>query len=186
MAAWESWAAPMKFLGDLFIRALKLIIIPLVVASLVTGVRSIGDTAQLGRVGLRTMIYFMVTTLMAVVTGLIAVNLIRPGVGLNMSYDAAETPPIKPLLEVFRDIIPPNALAAFAANDMLPSIAVAMLLGAGLLSIGAKGDPLAALHLLRPPRRARLRASGGPRSARSAVRRGRACPGRSAGPRCSP
>ncbi len=145
MAAWESWAAPARFLGDLFIRALKLIIIPLVVASLVTGVRSIGDTAQLGRVGLRTLLYYMVTTFVAVVTGLVAVNLIRPGVGLNMSYDAAETPPIKPLLEVFRDIIPPNALAAFAANDMLPSIAVAMLLGAGLLSVGAKGDPLAAL-----------------------------------------
>lgn len=144
MLIWERAAAPFAFLGDLFIRALKMIIIPLIVASVVTGIRGIGDTTQLGRVGLRTMIYYMGTTLLAVCAGMAVVNLLEPGVGLNLSFEeTAEVLKPKPISAVFADIIPVNALEVFAGNKMLPSIFVAVLVGLGLLVIKEEGEPLA-------------------------------------------
>ena len=145
LAIWNNAAAPFAFLGDLFIRALKLIIIPLVVLSVVTGIRNIGDASSLGKMGLRTVGYYLLTTFLAVLTGLVVVNLIDPGVGLDLGFEAGERIAPKPLSEVFANMIPKSALAAFAANDMLPSIFVAILMGVGLLSIGKDGEPLAKL-----------------------------------------
>lgn len=145
IALWQSAAAPFSFLGDLFIRALKMIIIPLVVLSVVTGIRNIGDTSQLGKTGARTVIYYIMTTFLAVITGLIVVNLIDPGVGGSFDFPQGERIDPKPISEVFANMIPQSALKAFSNNDMLPSIFVSLLVGTGLLSIGTKGEPLAKL-----------------------------------------
>lgn len=140
---WAQLSQIFGFLGDLFIRALKMIIIPLIVASVITGIRNIGDATQLGKVGARTMAYYMGTTLLAVITGLLMVNLINPGMGLNLAYESAQTIRPSPLLDVFRNIIPTNILSSFAKNDMLPSIFASTVIGVALLVVGKAADPLA-------------------------------------------
>lgn len=133
--AWETWAAFPALLGDLFIRALKMIIIPLIVASVVMGIQEIGDTARLGKVGVRTMLYYGATTLLAVTAGMLVVNVLEPGVGLELTFEGEAAVEPTPLTQVIRDIIPTSALGVFAANKMLPSIFVALLIGVGLLAL---------------------------------------------------
>ena len=71
-----------KVLGDFFLNALKMIIVPLVVASVITGITGLGDIRKLGRVGLRTVAYYAVTTSIAVAIGIIVVGIMEPGVGV--------------------------------------------------------------------------------------------------------
>ncbi|MHC4694496.1 MAG: dicarboxylate/amino acid:cation symporter, partial [Planctomycetota bacterium] len=82
-------AGHLKIVGDMFIKLLKMIIIPLILASMVAGIVSLGDARRLGRIGLKTFVYYMATTLLAVGVGLVLVNLIRPGVGVDMGAGAA-------------------------------------------------------------------------------------------------
>ncbi|MEZ4461414.1 MAG: dicarboxylate/amino acid:cation symporter [bacterium] len=138
--------APFAFVGDVFIRLLKLIVMPLIIFSVISGIQTMGDASQLGRVGWRTMAYYMITTLIAVCVGLAVVNIVQPGMGLNLSAGnepLAVTP--KPLLEVFRDIVPSNFFAALTAGDMLPTIFVSILVGLALLTLGEEGRPLTKL-----------------------------------------
>ncbi len=72
------------WMGDLFLRALKMIIVPLILTSIISGVTSIGDAQNLGRLGLKTITYYIATSLIAIVTGLFLVNLIQPGVGADL------------------------------------------------------------------------------------------------------
>ena len=72
-----------KFLGDIFLNALKMIVVPLVVASMIMGVTNLGDIRKLGSIGKRTIIYYMVTTALSVIVGLILVNIIKPGLGVS-------------------------------------------------------------------------------------------------------
>lgn len=135
--------APFGFVGDLFIRLLKLIVTPLVVFSIIAGIQTMGDASQLGRIGWRAMAYYTLTTLVAVLIGLAVVNVIDPGVGLNLNdggIPPAVTP--KPLLDVLRDIVPTNFFGALASGDMLPTIFASILFGLGLLTLGPEGDPL--------------------------------------------
>ncbi len=76
-------ALHVKFLGEIFLNALKMIVVPLVVASMIIGITNLGDVRRLGSIGKRTIMYYMVTTGMAVLVGLILVNIIRPGVGVS-------------------------------------------------------------------------------------------------------
>ena len=145
VAIWGRASLLFDFLGDLFIRALKMIIIPLIVSSVVCGIMSLRDTARLGRLGARAMAYYMGTTLVAVLIGLALVNAIGPGQGLALSFEAGQALRPTPLLDVFRQIIPPSVLGAFAKNEMLPSIFAAIVLGVALLSVGPVGRPLAAI-----------------------------------------
>ena len=143
LGIWGRAAAPFAFLGDLFIRALKMIIIPLIVSSVVCGIQGIGDASALGKIGLRTLLYYLGTTFLAVCGGLLVVNLLDPGAGLDLSYQVGESLEPTPISQVFAEIVPTNALAVFAGNDMLPSIFVAVLTGLGLLVIGEEGAPVA-------------------------------------------
>ena len=139
----QSWRAPFSFVGQLFLRLLKLVIIPLILASVVTGILQMKGPSQLGRVGIRTLGYYLLTTLLAVTMGIWIVNMIQPGVGLDLTAGGAATLEPTPLAEVFLGIIPENPIAAFASGEMLPTIFVAVLIGLGLLVIGQKGEPLA-------------------------------------------
>ncbi len=134
--------APFGFLGDLFMRALKLIVIPLVVVSVVTGIQRLGDASELGRIGLRTIAYYMLTTLAAVVIGLLLVNIVQPGVGLGLEIPGETALKPKPFLDVLRDIIPSNIFGALANGDMLPTIFASVLFGLALLTVGEKGQPI--------------------------------------------
>lgn len=125
-------APSIKWIGDIFIRALKMIAIPIVFSSLVMGVSSLGGYKDLGRLAGKTFSFYVFTTALAVTTGIILVNLIKPGVGadLNLTADVSN-------LEVtalsFKDqivsIVPDNIFADLAKGNMLPVIFFAMLFG---------------------------------------------------------
>jgi proton glutamate symport protein len=141
-------AAHIKIVGDMFIRLLKAIIIPLILASMVAGIISLGDVRKLGRIGLKTFIYYAATTTLAVGVGLILVNLMKPGVGVEIGtktpadLSAGEVPSV---LSIFSDIIPANLFDAMAKDKVLSIIFFSLLLGVAISSIGEKGRPLVSL-----------------------------------------
>jgi proton glutamate symport protein len=141
-------AAHIKIVGDLFIRLLKAIIIPLILASMVAGIVSLGDVRKLGRIGLKTFIYYTVTTTLAVSVGLILVNLMRPGVGVEIGTETSADlsgGEIPSVLSIISDIIPANLFDAMAKDKVLSIIFFSLLLGIAISSIGEKGRPLVSL-----------------------------------------
>jgi len=146
-----------KFLGDVFLQALKLLVIPLVFTSLVCGITSLGDVRRLGRVGAWTAIYFLGTTAVAVLIGVMLVATIKPGVGaddtfayVTESVHAIEnTTPVDMLLNIVRGqpgdsgtgMIPGNIFAAAANKDtnVLALIFFALIFGAAVTTLGDRG-----------------------------------------------
>ncbi len=141
-------ASHVKIVGDLFIRLLKAIIIPLILASMVAGIVSLGDARKLGRIGAKTFIYYMATTTLAVGVGLILVNVIHPGTGVNLGAEqttevaSGEVPSI---LSILKDIVPANLFDAMAKDKVLSVIFFALLLGVAISSVGETGKPLITL-----------------------------------------
>ncbi len=121
-----------KWMGDLFLNALRMIIVPLVLTSIINGVTSIGSEKNLGRLGLKTLTYYIVTSLFAILIGLFWVNILQPGVGANLGLTQKVTG-----LETARqsfgktliEIIPQNIFVAFAKGKMLSIIFFALLFG---------------------------------------------------------
>ncbi len=113
-----------SWMGDVFLRALRMIIVPLIFSSIVSGVTGLGSAENLGRMSLKTMLYYMTTSIFAIVTGLVLVNLIKPGVGADLGLSA-----VVDGLDVGRDsfgqtllkIIPVNIIESLANTD-LPAI----------------------------------------------------------------
>jgi len=135
-------------IGNLFIRLLKMIIVPLIFASIVTGIISVGDTKKLGRIGLKTFLYYLSTTALAVILGLVLVNIIHPGKGIDLptettnEFSERQAPSI---LSTLTDIIPENIFKAMAQSDVLSIIFFSILFGIAICSIGEKGKPLVSL-----------------------------------------
>ncbi len=121
-----------QWMGDLFLRALKMIIVPLILTSIVTGVANVGDAQNLGKMGLKTLSYYIVTSLFAIVTGLILVNIIQPGVGadlgLNKNVEGLHTAS-KGIGNILLRLIPTNIFQSMASGDMLAIIFFAILVG---------------------------------------------------------
>ncbi len=132
------WLAPaaaegIGFLGDLFLRLLKMIIIPLIFTSLVSGIASLGTARSVGRVGIRTIIYYTVSTTLAITVGLTLVNIIQPGVHLELA-GTGELPEgfstaTQTLPDFLLRMVPDNIVSAMAAGDVLPVIVFAVLFG---------------------------------------------------------
>jgi len=119
-------------LGELFLRLLRMIIVPLIFTSIVSGVSGIGGGKNLGRLGLKTFLYYVSTSLFAILTGLIMVNIFRPGVGAPLSFE--ETPTglsgsVGQLADTLIGIIPTNPFQAMAETDILSVIFFALLVG---------------------------------------------------------
>jgi len=130
-----------KWMGDLFLNALRMIIVPLVLTSIINGVTSIGTERNLGRLGLKTLTYYVVTSLFAILIGLFWVNLLHPGVGANLGLtqkvaglESARQSFGKTLL----DIIPKNIFVAFSRGKMLSIIFFALLFGYFITRLGEK------------------------------------------------
>lgn len=128
-------------IGTLFLNLIKMTIVPLVFASLVVGAASIGDVKKLGRIGGKTMIYFFVTTAIAILIGLILANIFKPGVGVTLVQaskpKATEAPSI---VQTLLDIVPTNPIDALAKGNMLQIIFFALFTGIGATFIGEKGQ----------------------------------------------
>ncbi|MND26898.1 Proton glutamate symport protein [compost metagenome] len=135
--------------GDIFIRLIKMIVIPIVVASLIVGIAGVGDAKKLGRIGLKTIIYFEVVTTVAIVVGLLLANFFQPGSGIDMStlgtvdiskyqQTAQEVQHDHALISTLLNLIPSNIFAAVARGEMLPIIFFSVLFGLGLSNLPAE------------------------------------------------
>ncbi len=119
-------------LGYIFIRALRMVIIPLIVSSIISGVTSIGSSKNFGRLSIKTLSYYISTTLLAIVTGLVLVNLFQPGIGAQ--FGLQQIPQglngnVEKLGDTFMGIIPVNPLASMVKGKILPVIFFSLLFG---------------------------------------------------------
>ena len=119
-----------KPIGTLFLNMIKMLIVPLVFSSLVVGAASIGDPKTLGRIGGKTMLYYLLTTGIAIVIGLVLANIIKPGIGLAIPADleanAAEVPSI---MDTLLNLIPAAPLKSIVNGDILQIIVFALFMG---------------------------------------------------------
>ncbi len=137
-------AADIKWIGDLFIRMIRMLIVPLVFVTLVAGVASMKDPARLGSIGVKAVGLYLATTFAAILIGITLAVLLRPGGSVDLSgASALELGAPVPMVERLLAIVPANVFTAFGEGDVLAIIFFAMLLGAGLLVAGDKGEPLA-------------------------------------------
>ena len=132
---------------DLFLRLIKMIIAPLVFGTLVTGVAHMGDTSALGRIGARTLGWFLGASLVSLTLGLILVNLLAPGAHVGLTLPPATgalalDSSAFNLHDFFVHIVPASIVQAMAENDILPIVVFSVFVGTALVAIGDKGRPL--------------------------------------------
>ncbi|TDN98895.1 dicarboxylate/amino acid:cation symporter [Sunxiuqinia elliptica] len=121
-----------SWMGDLFLRSLKMLIIPLILSSLISGITNIGTGKNLGRLGLKTMGYYLLTSVLAIGTGLLFVNLFKPGIGADLNFQekvAGLVEKQRSLRDILIEIVPDNIFRAFNESDMLSIIFFAVLFG---------------------------------------------------------
>ena len=153
---WPDFAAQMKPLGDGFIRLIKMIIAPLVFGVVVHGIASAGDLKKVGRVGVKSIIYFEIVTTIALVLGIVVAYAFGPGHGMNVdpaSLDASamstyteRAEHIEGAVGFLMNVIPSTFVGAFAEGDILQVLVIAVLFGAALSLMGERGKPVA--HLI--------------------------------------
>lgn len=133
-----------KPLGDLFLRLIKFIIAPLVLSTLVVGVASIGDPKSLGRVGTKTIAYYLVTTAVAIIIGLGFAFIISPGKGLSIEMPTTdvEVNETEGVIQTFLNIVPENPFLSLAEGNILQIIFFAIFIGLALTLIGEKASPV--------------------------------------------
>ena len=150
--AWELT----KFIGDLFLQVLKLLVLPLVVTSMICGITSLGDIRKVGKVGVWTIVYYMLTGAIAVLIGIVLVQVIQPGYETDDAFaykservaDKEENTVLGTLLDVFRGnerrpgsgMFPSNVVQAAVHTNVLALIVFSLLFGAALTTLGTQGQ----------------------------------------------
>ena len=140
------FANSLKPRGDTFINLVKMVVAPIVFLTIVTGIASTHDLKRLGRVGAKAFVYFTVTSIMALVIGMVAVNTLRPGAGFIRPDDlaAAGAPVAAPaptgVLDFLTHIVPPSVVGAFANGELLQIVFFAILFGTAMAMIGERGQ----------------------------------------------
>lgn len=147
--------AYLKPIGDIFIRLIKMIVVPIVFSSLIVGIAGAGDIKQVGRLGGKTLLYFEVVTTIAIVLGLLIANVFHPGTGINMkelatsSIDAyvstAENVAHHSFADTFINIVPTNIFDSLTRGDMLSIIFFSVMFGLGVAAVVKKGNLLYSL-----------------------------------------
>jgi aerobic C4-dicarboxylate transport protein len=141
----------LKPLGDLFIKAIKMVIGPVVLCTIVVGVAHVGSARQVGRLGGKALIYFEVVTTLALVIGLVVANVFQPGAGMNADLSTIDTSgtaqyqsqaPPKSLIEFFLGLVPGNIVESFARGDLIHILVFSILLGLAIGGMGRKGHRL--------------------------------------------
>ena len=141
----------LKPLADGFIKLIKMLLAPIIFGTVVVGMAKMGDLKEVGRIGVKALVYFEVLSTIALIIGLIVVNLLKPGAGMNIDAsnldghalasftEAAKEQGVVPFL---MDIIPTTLVDAFAKGAMLQVILLSVLIGAGISQMGARAKPL--------------------------------------------
>jgi Na+/H+-dicarboxylate symporter len=134
-------AIHLKVLNDIFLRLIKMIIAPLVLGTLILGVSKMGDFKSVGRIGIKTLLYFQIATLLALALGLILVNLTKPGQVLSIplperNAQTGVTAKAFELQSFVEHLIPTSIFDALAHNEILQIVIFSILFGTALASIG--------------------------------------------------
>ncbi|MFV0269824.1 MAG: dicarboxylate/amino acid:cation symporter [Draconibacterium sp.] len=129
------------WMGDIFLTALKMVIVPLILSSIISGVTSMGNGKNLGRLGGKTILYYVSTSTLAIFTGLTLVNVIRPGVGIEMGFsqnveDLSEK--AGSVNDILMRIVPANIFESMAKGDILPIIFFAIIFGVFITKVNDK------------------------------------------------
>lgn len=144
-------AVRLKPLGEAFIRLIKMLIGPVIFCTIVTGMAGSDSMKKMGRIGIKALIYFEVLSTLALVIGLLVVNILKPGAGMNVDPAALDTsgiahlqtaPPPKSTVEFLLNIIPHNFVDAFARGDLLPILLCSLLFGYAASRLGKKVQPV--------------------------------------------
>jgi Na+/H+-dicarboxylate symporter len=137
----KPFADNMHILSDIFLRLIKMIIAPLVFSLLLTGIAKVGDFKTVGRIGLKTMIYFTGATIVALLLGLIIVNIFEPGKALQLSSETMSNVQPKPFngKEFIEHIFPESIADVMARNQILPIIIFVLFFGVAVASLHEKG-----------------------------------------------
>ena len=144
-------AEQMKPLGDTFIKVIKMLIAPIIFCTVVHGIASMSDMKKVGRVGLKALVYFEVMTTLALIVGLIIVNLWQPGAGMNVDPAALDAKAIaaytakageQSTVEFLTHIVPTTVVGAFAEGEILQVLFVAVLFAFALHALGERGKSL--------------------------------------------
>jgi aerobic C4-dicarboxylate transport protein len=147
--------AAMRPLGDGFIKLIRMLIGPIVFTTIVAGLAQVGEMKEVGRIGLRATVYFETISNLALVIGLVVVNLTEPGVGLNVTPSPADVEAAKSYgaaasqsqttIQFILNMIPATIVDAFARGDILQVLVVSIVTGVTLLLMGERARPLVAL-----------------------------------------
>ncbi len=131
-------------LGQLFIRLIRMVVVPLVIATIIAGAAGISDTAKLGRVAIKVLLVYAITTAIAVAIGLLFANFIQPGIGLNLSTEGLQMKAVTSpkLVDTLLDIVPINPMEALSKGSMLQIIFFAVIFGFALSGLGERGKPV--------------------------------------------
>jgi proton glutamate symport protein len=142
------WGNKVFFLRDIFLNLIKSVIAPLVFSTLVVGIAGGGDLKQVGRMGVKALVYFEIVTTAALFIGLAVVNLIRPGIGVTLAAAStqsvqkiAENHP-KTIVETLVHIFPASVVDAMVRGDVLQIVAFAVIFGMAVSALGEKGKPV--------------------------------------------
>ena len=148
---YPSFGVQLKPLGDGFIKLIKMMIAPIIFCTIVTGIAGMQNTKKVGRVGLKAILYFEVVTTLALIIGLIVINILKPGVGMNVDVASLDTKDIQNYIsesksqsigDFFMHIIPENIVNALSTSNILQVLFFSVLLGFALSKIGEKAVPL--------------------------------------------
>lgn len=142
--AFEYWLRSFGTLATIFLNLIKMLVAPLILGTLVTGIAHMGDSSALGRIGTRAIAWFIIASLISISLGLIMVNPLQPGVGVDMAASAQSVGEVKKLdmFEFIEHIFPKNVIAAMAENNVLQILVFSLFAGVGLTALGEKGKPL--------------------------------------------
>jgi aerobic C4-dicarboxylate transport protein len=141
----------LKPLGDLFIRLIRMLLAPIIFASVVVGIARMGSIKETGRVGAKAMLYFEVCSTLALILGLVVVNVLKPGAGMNIDASSIDTASIKnytaaaqhrTTVDFLMNIVPNSVVGAFAQGEMLQIILFSLLFAFALSRLGKKVAPL--------------------------------------------
>ena len=138
------WAIYFRPFSQLFLRLIKMVIAPLIFATLVAGIAGAGHFKVVGRIGLRAIIYFEIVTTLALIIGLVAVNITKPGVGVNlpMGQGSEITAKAQTWDQILLHVVPESVIDAMAKGDVLQIVVFSVFFGIALGMIGEKGRPV--------------------------------------------
>lgn len=146
---WPETGKALRPLGDTFVNLVKMVISPIVFLTISLGIANMADLGRIGRIGIKAFIYFTITTIIALGIGIVLVNWLQPGAGLDTSSVAGAdvsrfTQPAAAVTwqQMLADIVPPSIIGAFARGDILQIVFFAVIFGSALVGLGARAKPV--------------------------------------------